>query len=320
MTGTKTKKPTAMVVRRRAQSFLVALLRTCFLLGLCYLFLFPIFYLLLQTFSDPESLSNPNVVWIPLKWTFENVKYAIEEIHFWPSLSISLQHAVFGTLASLVSCSLVGYGFARYNFAEKGLAFMLVVLTIIVPPQTLLITQFLQFQAFDFGGILSLFGVQINLLSTPWVLVLPALFGCGLRNGLFIFIFRQFFLGLPKDLEEAAWVDGCNPLRTYMSIILPSSGPGIITVTLFSFVWHWNDYYASTMLYNTEIKALVPMLKATMGALLTSMGNGGNSGAALSARGVLGAAGMLAVVVPMLFYILLQRHFVESIERTGIVG
>ena len=194
MSVAKKRKLNTVILRRRTQSGAVKLVRFCFLLGLCYLFLFPIFYLLLQTFSDPDSLTNPNVVWIPLKWTMANVKAAIEEINFFASAKVSLIHAVGGTIASLISCSLIGYGFARYKFAEKGIAFLCVVLTIIVPPQTLLITQYLQYADF--------LGTGLSLVDTPWVLILPALFGCGLRNGLFIFIFRQFFLGLPKDLEE----------------------------------------------------------------------------------------------------------------------
>ena len=313
MSVTKLRKINPVVLRRRSQSGAVKVIRFCFLLGLCYLFLFPIFYLLLQAFSDPTSLTNPNVVWVPLKWTLANVEHAIVKLNFWNAAKMSLIHAVFGTIASLISCSLIGYGFARYKFAEKGIAFVCVILTIIVPPQTLLITQYLQYADF--------LGTGLSLLDTPAVLILPALFGCGLRNGLFIFIFRQFFLGLPKDLEEAAWVDGCNPLRTFISIIIPSSGPGIVTVTLFSFVWHWNDYYYSAMLYRTpERLALVPMMKSISSSLITDIKDGGISGVALNSRGVLGAAGLLTIIVPLVLYIFLQRFFVESIERTGIVG
>lgn len=287
--------------KRRIRQGLLAVLRTVFLTCLCYLFLFPIFYMLLAALSEPSSLQNPNVVWIPGEWTLRCFKYAIREIRFWQSSGISMVHAVGGTLASLVSCSLVGYGLARYKFAEKGLVFFCVVLTIIVPPQILLISQYLQYQ--DFLGL--------ELLNTPLVFILPALFGAGLRNGLFIFIFRQFFLGLPKDLEEVAWVDGCSPLGTFVRIILPISGPGIVTVTLFSFVWHWNDYYYSAMLYTTRIKALIPMMQSVKGALA------GNS---LYARGIVASAGLLTLIVPMTLYLVLQRQFVESIERTGIVG
>ncbi len=311
MSIAKARKFNPVIARRRTQSGAVKLVRFLFLIGLCYLFLFPIFYLLLQAFSSAESLTNPNVVWIPMKWTLLNIEAAIEKLNFWTAARISVIHAVGGTLASLISCSLIGYGLARYKFAEKGVVFLLVVLTIIVPPQTLLITQYLQYA--DFFGM--------NLLDTPWVLILPAFFGCGLRNGLFIFIFRQFFLGLPKDLEEAAWVDGCNPLRTFVSIIIPSSGPGIVTVTLFSFVWHWNDYYYSAMLYKSrDRKALVPMMKSISSGLITAIKDGGMDNAALNSRGILGAAGLMTIVVPLALYIFLQRYFVESIERTGIVG
>ncbi len=308
----------SLILRRRLLSGSVSIVRALFLIGLCYLFLFPIFYLLLGALSTPESLLNPNVVWIPGEFTLENIKYAVERIQFFDAAWLSLKNTVFGTLASLISCSLVGYGFARYDFAEKKVAFLLVILTIIIPPQTMLITQFLQYKSFDFGGILGLFGVEINLLSTSWVFVLPALFACGLRNGLFIFIFRQFFLGLPKDLEEAAWVDGCNPLKTFIRIIIPSAGNGIVTVSLFSFVWHWNDYYYSEMLYISELKPLIPMMYVARAKLSASMNAGGED--ALNTRGILSAAGLLTIIVPMALYLLLQRQFVESIERTGIVG
>ncbi len=306
------RKINPMVLRRRVQSGAVKLVRSLFLLGLAYLFLFPIFYLLLAAFSDPDSLNNPNVVWIPLEWTLENIKTAVTKIHFFDAAWISLKHALFGTVASLISCSLVGYGLARYKFFLKPLVFACVVLTIIVPPQILLISQFLQYQNF--------LGTGLYLLDTMWVFVIPAMFGAGLKNGLFIFIFRQFFLGLPKDLEEAAWVDGCNPLKTFIRIILPISGPGFVTVTLFSFVWHWNDYYYSSMLYVEDMKALVPMMQGVQQSLQNSIADGSSSGAALNSRGVLASAGLLTIIVPLVLYMFLQRQFVESIERTGIVG
>lgn len=313
------KKINPLVLRRRAQGAVVSIIRAFFLLGLCYLFLFPIFYLFLIAFSTPTSLLNPNVVWIPGEFTLENLKAAMEYLDFTKSTLLSLQNTVLGTVASLISCSLIGYGFARYDFFEKKIVWVLLLFTIIIPPQTMLITQFLQYRNFDFGGILGLFGLEgINLLNTSWVFFLPALFGCGLRNGLFIFIFRQFFLGLPKDLEEAAWVDGCNPLRTFISIIVPSAGPGIVTVSLFSFVWHWNDYYYSEVLYNQQLKPLVPMMQIAKATLQRKLQTAGVNG--LSDRAILAGAGLLTIIIPLVLYLVLQRFFVESIERTGIVG
>ena len=312
------KKLSPVALRRRAASSAVSIVRGLFLLGLCYLFLFPIFYVFLGALSTPDSLINPNVVWIPGEFTLNNFKDAIKEIHFFEAAGISLQNTVLGTLVSLISCTVVGYGFARYEFAEKKIAFALVILTIVIPPQTMLITQFLQYKNIDFAGLLGIFGGSINLLDTTWVFVLPAMFACGLRNGLFIFIFRQFFLGLPKDLEEAAWVDGCNPLMTFIRIIIPNAGNGIITVTLFSFVWHWNDYYFSEMLYMSDIKPLIPMMTMARASLSASMNAGGAD--SLNLRGIMSAGGLLTILVPMVLYLALQRYFVESIERTGIVG
>ena len=312
-----------LVLRRRVLRVFTVALRTLFLGGLCYLFLFPIFYLLLSALAAPSSLNDPSVVWIPDDFTIENFRMALTELHFAKSAVMSLQNTIFGTGAALISCSLVGYGFARYDFAEKKLAFMFVILTIIVPPQTLLISQFLNFKSFDFGGVLRLLspvtGVSgIDLLSTSWVFFLPAMFACGLRNGLYIFIFRQFFSGLPKDLEEAARIDGAGALKAFVRVIVPITVPAFITVALFSFVWHWNDWYSSEMLFATEIKPLVPMLNAVSIEIGKVMWTGGDPAA--TARGILSAAGLLTVIVPLVLYIAAQRFFVESVERTGIVG
>ena len=129
-------------------------------------------------------------------------------------------------------------------------------------------STYLNYWFFDFGGILNLFGIDsVNILNTAWVFVLPALFGTGLRNGLYIFIFRQFFLGQPKDLEEAARIDGCGPFKTFIRIMVPLAGPAFVTVLLFSIVWHWNDFYSSSIYFTNEVKPISCMLQNLQDAL-----------------------------------------------------
>jgi len=311
------------VVRQRTSKISVVCLRTVFLIGLCYLFLFPLFYLGLTAIADPKSFDDPSVVWIPNALNFSSFKTAFEKFDFGGSIWLTIQSSVLGTVAALVSCSLVGYGFARFQFFEKKLAFGLVILTIIVPPQTLLISQYLQFRNFDFGGVLRLFEPvtgtgSISLISSVWVFVLPAMFATGLRNGLFIFIFRQFFAGLPKDLEEAARIDGCGTLKTFVRVIVPITIPSFVTVTLFSFVWHWNDFYTSDMLFDTDVKPLIPMLKMFQGAMSKLAASEPYS--ANEIRSWTAAVTLLTIAVPLILYIITQRFFVESVERTGIVG
>ena len=321
--GKPFRKPNWLVARRRSTRAIVVSLRTLLLLGLCYLFLFPIFYLILSAVSAPEAMADPNVVWLPDQLTLANFKTAVVELEFSRSALLSLCNTLLGTIASLVSCSLIGYGFARFQFAEKKVLFAIVILNIIVPPQTMLISQYLQFRYFDFGGILGVLEPILNfssvdLLNTPWVFLLPAMLGVGLRDGLFIFIFRQFFLGIPKDLEEAARVDGSNALRTFVRIIVPVAVPAFITVLLFSFVWHWNDFYTSDMMFASGTKPLIPQLAIVKTELANMMNRGGND--ALNARGVLASAALLAITVPLALYTVTQRYFVESIERVGMVG
>jgi multiple sugar transport system permease protein len=186
------------------------------------------------------------------------------------------------------------------------------------------VASYTNFQFFDFGGITRLLepltGVSsYNLLNTPMTFVLPAMFGCGLRSGLFIFIFRQFFAGIPQELDEAARIDGCGPLRTFIRIMVPMAVPAFITTCLFSAVWHWNDMYTMGMYFTTEIRPITPTLADLTAAMLNdNIIN--HVGTTLQVRSYFAAASLLTVLPPLLLYVVLQRHFTESIEKTGIVG
>ncbi|HBT65413.1 MAG TPA: carbohydrate ABC transporter permease, partial [Ruminococcaceae bacterium] len=192
------------------------------------------------------------------------------------------------------------------------------------PPQTIAISSYLNFRFFDFGGILKLFSpltgiTEWNLLNTPWVFIIPSLFAAGLRSGLFILIFRQFFKGMPRDLEEAAKIDGCGALKTFIRVMIPLSIPAYITVLLFSFIWHWNDLYSSSMFFTLEIRPLSVMLNG----LLSSLKDSGVIDSAMTTfemRSYMQAGAFLTILPPLIIYIFTQRYFTESIERTGIVG
>jgi len=294
-----------------------------FVFGLCYLFLFPLIYLFSTAFQSEASLLDPSVLWIPNSFSFGRIKLMMEVLNFKDSITLTLTIAVFSTLMSIVSCSLVGYGFARFNFKLKGPAFVLVVLTIIMPVQVILIPSYLNFRFFDFGGLLQLLpGANngINLLETPWTFILPSTFACGLKNGLFIFIFRQSFAGMPKELEEAAHIDGCGYFKTFMQIMLPLAKATLVTVAIFSFVWHWNDLYSATTYFTGEVR---PIMAGINDLTMTLHQDGivdSVSIWAFETRSYFASASLLAVLPPLILYIVLQRYFVESIEKTGIVG
>ena len=306
-------------IKNKSISFVFKLFRFFFILGLSYLFLFPVFYMLSASLQSPLNVTDPSVIWIPKQISFVSFKNAIIGLSFVESAKLTGIITFFSTLASLISCSLAGYAFARFKFRFKNLIFGFVILMILVPPQTLVMSNYLNYRFFDFGGILSIFGKPLDLLGTPWVFILPSIFASGLRAGLFIFIFRQFFSGMPKDLEEAARIDGCGIFKTFYKIMMPLAVPAFVTVLLFSIIWYWNDYYSSLIYFVGDIKPISVMLQNLEGALKLG-GTIGQSTSPYVARMYIQAGALLTILPPLVLYIFTQRFFTESIERTGIVG
>ena len=188
----------------------------------------------------------------------------------------------------------------------------------------IIIPSYVNFSSVDFLGILGLISkavghdIRPNLINTPWVFILPSICGVGIRGGLFIYIFSQFFKSMPKELEEAAAIDGAGPWKTFFTIVLPSAGAAMITVILFAVVWHYNDYYLAQMYTNEQTLSI---------AVNTFSGNGlindlnlDTVTASMLVIQVL-AAGCLLYMIPLLiFYIAMQKKFVASVANSGIVG
>lgn len=322
----KWKACSPAAIKRNAPSVLWKILRVILLIGISYIFLFPVLYMLSVAVRSPETVNDPSIVWIPRGVSLESIRTSIRILEYPRAILSTVILSVGGTVGSLVSCSLVGYGFARFDFKEKKIAFALVLLTIIVPPQTIIISSFVNYRNFDFFGILSLLHRllpavpgSISLINTPWTFILPAFFGSGLRAGLFIYIFRQFFLGMPKDLEEAAMIDGCRPFKTFVRVMLPLARSAFITVLLFSFVWHWNDYYQAGMYYSSN-EPISVMLKQMQSLLQDAKLFNLVTNTPDEIRTYLQAGCLLTILPPLVIYIFTQRFFTESIERTGLVG
>ena len=204
------------------------------------------------------------------------------------------------TVLQIFSCSLAAYGFARFKFKGNWLLFILVVVTIIVPPQILVVQQYAIFK-------------NMHLLNTMFTYFLPSVLGMGVRSGLMIFIFRQFIKGLPKELEEAAYIDGCSVFKTFWRIVVPSTIISFLVVGIFSMVWYWNESLTASMFFD-EAKPLSIML-AEIKQNISSEGLGVNA-----VRNVV-MSGVLLFITPMIvMYVFLQKYFVQGIERSGLVG
>lgn len=301
-----------------------SIFRALFLIAVSYIILFPLFYMISNAFKPTDQITDPTVVWFPKSLTLDNFKVACKAMNYGPALVSTLLIGVVSAVIQVFTCALAAYGFARFQFKERNLVFGLVVLTIILPQQAILVPLYANYTNLDFfyilHGLRTIFPAipKINLINSPLTFYLPALLGAGLRSGFFIFIYRQFFKGLPKELEEAAWIDGAGPFKTFIKIVLPSAGVAVLTVFIFSFIWYWNEYMLSSLFFDQNQPLAVALSQIRSGLRITA-GVAATSNPVLI-RNLL-MAGALAFIAPVLgLYLVVQKFFIQSIERVGIVG
>jgi multiple sugar transport system permease protein len=212
----------------------------------------------------------------------------------------------------------IGYGFAKFKFRGNTLLFYCVIFTMVVPHQALRLALFQKFRYFDIYGLIEMItGKNINLINTYWPLAILSLGGLAFKNGLYIFLMRQFFRGVPDELEEAAYVDGSGVFKTFLKIIVPLSVPMMITVFIFAFSWQWTDDFYTKIFFTKASTHLMPHIVEKIPASLEATG--------FAAAGVYESAiintGALLIILPLvIMYCFCQRYIVQGIERSGIVG
>jgi multiple sugar transport system permease protein len=312
------KEELILIWRHKISVWMVNILKIILFVGLSYVLLRPVLFMLSTALKSREDLIDPTVVWIPKHPTLENFLLAFKSLNYFNAFKNSLITSIIPALFNVIACSMIGYGLARFKFKERELIFALILFTLIVPPQVLLIPLYVFYQRFDILGIIRLIkGEPLNLLNSYYPIILPTILGGGLRSGLFIYIFRQFFSGMSKELEEAAYVDGASPFQTYLRIFIPNSIPAIVTVFLFSVVWHWNDVFEPSVFIGDFDKYTLSLNLANIRSIITGGTQIFDPLLILPPQ----YAGAILVILPMLiFYIFTQRFFVESVERTGIIG
>lgn len=312
----------AYQIKRKSGNILMRLFRLLLIVTMAYLFLFPLYYMLVVSFQRPDLAIDPTSMYVPKAFSLDAYKAAFKQLDYVNSALLSLVITVFSTVFTLISCSLTGYAFARFEFKGKNIAFLFVLLLIVIPPQQIIVPQYLMYKSFTFGGLLSLFGKEINLLNTPFVFILPSIFAVGLKAGVFIFIFRQFFIGQPKELEEAAKIDGSGAFKTFVRVMVPLAKPAFVVVTMLCIIWHWNDYYSSSMFFIDKIKPLMVSLERLRAGIAEGYLPMIDAKIAnpVVQRMYLQAGVVLTILPPLFLYVFMQKYFVESIDRTGIVG
>jgi len=315
-------------VRTKAGQLAWSIFRYLLITGISFVIVYPLLLKLSVAFKERRDIVDPTIFLIPKHFTFSNIEIAVKVLHFFPTLGKTLAFIVVVMLLSTFSCALAGYGFARFKFVGSNLLFALVILTILVPTHTLMVPTYLHFRSFDVMGLVALFTGKdgINMMNTYWPSVILSMTANGLKAGLFIYIFRQFFRGVPKEIEEAALIDGAGGFATFFRIMLPNAVPPLITVMLFAFVWQYNDLFYNS-LFMSELNLMpsrIASLPANAGQYISTVVFGGydpNSKPDPNYVAMIVDTGLLIAIAPLIvLYLFVQRYFVESVERTGVVG
>lgn len=293
--------------------------RFLIIFGLGFVILYPLLYMLSVSVRPQAEMTDPSVMWIPKQFILTNF------IEVWNVANIPdvmLKTVLVNVLCSViqvVTCGITGYGFARFKFKGKGLMFGVVILQILVPVQVILIPQYMQFRYFDiFGIIAAITGEPLNLISTPAALYAQAFFCNGIRAGVFVLLFRQFFRGLPKELEDAAYLDGCGPIKTFVKVMVPNAKTSFLTVFIFSIVWYWNDSYVTGMFFDKPYTIAVEI--QNLGTKMMIFFTGETDGLVTNFLVWVEAGCVMSLLPILIMYIFLQKQFVEGVERSGLVG
>lgn len=257
--------------------------------------LYPIGWLVSTSFKPAaEVLSNLSP--LPRHGTADNYRQVFAGIagySVWRYLGNSVVISAGAVLGNVVSCSLAAFAFARLHFRGRGPLFAFMIATIMLPQHVVLIPQYVIFQ-------------KLGLVNTFWPLILPKFLA---TDAFFVFLMVQFIRGLPRELDEAATIDGCGPFRTFRWVILPLLRPAIVTTAIFTFIWTWNDFFAQLIYLDSPNEFTLP-LALQIFVDQTSQ----------SAFGPMFALSVLTLVPIGLFFLAFQRFLVEGIATSGLRG
>ena len=253
-----------------------------------------------SVFVDPRDPTAGEITWegswrtlrpvYSRSLTWENYPKAFRTISFLRMLGYTLMYAIITTVASTFSAAIVAYGFSRFRFPYQNVLFIILISTIILPPQVTLVPTY----AFFF---------LLGWIGTWLPLIVPTFFS----NAYNVFLLRQYFLTIPTEIEDAARIDGAGPIQTFFRIILPQSVPALIAVSLFHFFFAWNDFFGP-LIY----------LAGNMNAQPISVGLQRFNGLYSAEPQLIQAASILTMLIPLLMFFFAQRYFMQGIVITGV--
>lgn len=277
-------------------TWLRSMFRHLFLIVFGWMMVYPLLWLFFGSFKSNTELFGTIRLWpSTFDWSSYVKGWTSAGQYTYTDFFVNTFWLVVPTVVFTVACSVaVGYGFARFSFPLKNVLFILMISTLMLPQTAIIIPRYLIFR--DLGWIDS---------YLPFIV--PALFGC---YPFFIFLMVQFIRGLPRDLDESAVMDGCNPWTILVRILMPLSVPAMVSASIFQFIWIWNDFFNSLVFINSVKK--YPISLALRMAI-------DSTGGAVEWNQIL-AMSVLAILPPVFVFFLAQRFFVEGIATTGIKG
>ncbi|MEE0969223.1 MAG: carbohydrate ABC transporter permease [Clostridia bacterium] len=308
------------------QKILVSIFRLVLLVGISYIVLYPFISKIASSFMGTSDFVDATVRLIPKAFTLSTYKAVFTELRYMEAFTNTFILSILSAILQTFACCLIAYGFAKFKFKGNSILFLLVMLTMIVPHPTLKLSMLQNFKDFDILGIFGFltkigllpekYAYGLKLLNTYWPMVILSATGLAFKNGLYIFMLRQFFRGVPDELEESAYIDGSGVFRTFFTIIIPLSVPMLITVFLFSFSWQWTDnYYIDLFFPAGTLWNWSNVVKETPVSLKIDY-----AGQTLYYTAIHNTAGMMAIAPLIVMYLFCQRYLVQGIERSGIVG
>lgn len=310
------------VFGKRTFNIIWGIIRTVLLVGISYLIIYPMLITIITSFMSQQDVYDPTVILVPTSINVNSYiamwKFAKIPTLYLNSFVSSLSFA----LIQMCSCMLVAYGLARFKFKGNNFIFLMCIFTLMVPVSMLTEAMRFRYQAFNPLFMFS-FGDQLKTipnidLTRGWTAIgLLSATATMYRNGLFVFLLRQYFVNQPKELEEAAYIDGAGPFRTFVQVMLPSALPMLVTVFLFAFVWQYNDINYISML-NPNAKVMATQIVG-MGSKYVS-GVLDKTGDAVLVSLYQSACTVMHIAPIIILYCFCQKFFVQSIERSGMVG
>ena len=316
------------------------LFRLILLLGISYIVLYPFITKIAGSVMAPQDFIDVTVLIIPKNFTFEMYSAIFNELNYMEAFINTFILSITCAVLQTFACALVAYGIAKFKFKAAKIIFIAVMLTMIIPHRTLYYSMFVNFRWFDFRdpissifdgkGIIELIGGLfnspdtvggINLHNTYLPLVILSIFGLGFKNGLYVFLLRQFFRGVPDELDESAYIDGSGPFKTFFRIILPLSVPMLITVFIFAFSWQWTDTFYSGLFFQSTTKQVVLMPNIVgIPDSLRVKSEAYIEGQNLYFSAIRNTCGLMIIAPLVVVYVFCQKYLVQGIERSGLTA